>query len=394
MKKNSCFIERCNIVLFVLCIVLATITCSLMVAMTQAPGSDLLCHTAEAENVGSLPIEIWSRNTAHPLWHFCVLFLHSLGVPMVYAAVSINVVIKVVAMLLVYWYYQRLLKDFIHPALIAVLSFISVLVAAVRIPSINPNVYVYGGSPNPWQNPTQYMVTIFMLPCVFFLSHTYDTQIENQLSCTLSWKQVVAFSLLLVLSLLAKPVFVQCFFPGAALYFLYQWIKHPNLTRYYVRLLISLIPTIPLILLQMNSYFGADSGSGVRAFIEIPHLKTELRAAFLINVFPIFVLFCTARKQKGSIIPIVVLTTLCACAENCFLGETGSRYADGNWGWGILAASLLLWIVSIPAYVKALCRNKDWKSILFGFVATILLLCHLASGVYYIHYLLTSGRWF
>lgn len=393
MKKLIRIFNRYHLGLIGLSAILIVVTVQITGLMLGG-GSDLSIHLTNANKIQQIPLQSWLRSIGHPLWHSLVMLLHCLGIPLNQAGVILFTFTKVLSMLMIYWFYQRVLKDVINPFWIPFLAFITVIVAALRVPSINPNVYLYGGSPNPWHSPTQLMVAVWMLPCVYFLTHSYDRQLLAGHGCTLSWTKVIVFSAMLVMSLLAKPVFVQCFFPGAAIYFLYQWIKKPEFTRYFVRLLISLLPTIPIILFQLNSYFGAESASGMRMMFDPYRLKIELRAALLINAFPIFALLCTIGKHKGSTIPIVVLTTVVAFAENCFLGETGPRAADGNWGWAILAASFLLWIVAIPEYVKALKEKRSWKTILFSVVGTCLLMWHFLSGMYYVHYLLTSGRWF
>lgn len=394
MKKYSSFFRAPVLVLTVLCVLLFVTSYSLMHWMILVPNSDLNIHALQADGIAFSPIHTWFQKIAHPFWHFSVLFFRMIGVPFSHAGVFVTAVTKVLHLIMISWFYHRMLKGTVRDVWIPVLAFITVIVAAIRIPSINPNVYINAGTPNPWHSPTQLMVMFWMMPCVYFLTSSYDRQLQSGSGCTLSWKQELLFSTLLLASVVSKPVFVQCFFPGAAIYFLFQWIRHPQYTRFYIRLLLSLIPTILFMLLQLNSYFGPESNSGFCFVFDAKQITDSLIAALLTNAFPIFVLTFTDKKQYGSARPIVVLTALAAFAENCFLGETGIRAQHGNWGWAILAASWLLWIISVPPYVKMLRQEQTVRTLLFSIPSSLLLTWHFCSGVYYLYYLFTSGIWY
>jgi len=394
MNKKSFQTKKENILLAVLCILLLGISYPLMHWMILVQNSDLNIHALNADSIAFNSVQTWFQTIAHPFWHFCVLFLRMLGFPFDHAGVIVTAVTKVLLMLVVNWFYRYYLKNSVKPVLIPFLSFITVIVAAVRVPSVNPNVYINAGSPNPWHSPTQIMMMFWMMLCVFFLSDSYDRQLKLQTEYHLSWKQVLLFSMLLLASLLSKPVFVQCFFPGAAIYFLYQWIKHPQLTRYFIRLLLSLIPTVLFMLLQLNSYFGTASGSGLIIAFDPDYIFICVRTALLLNAFPLFVLLFSGQRKSGSLQPIVILSNICALAESCFFRESGIRANHGNWDWAVLAASFLMWVVAVPQYVQMLQQKQTWRTILRNILATVLLTWHFASGVYYLYYLFTSGIWY
>ena len=97
-----------------------------------------------------------------------------------------------------------------------------------------------------------------------------------------------------------------------------------------------------------------------------------------------------SRKQKmDTTLVFTVLFNLVAIVEMMLLGESGFRAADGNFGWGMMGASLMLWIVCMIRFLK----NEDMKQWFKPkkLIAWTLLAWHLVSGVYYYGYLLTSG---
>ena len=38
--------------------------------------------------------------------------------------------------------------------------------------------------------------------------------------------------------------------------------------------------------------------------------------------------------------------------EYLILGESGRRAADGNFGWGMMGAALMLWVVMLPRFLR------------------------------------------
>ena len=79
--------------------------------------------------------------------------------------------------------------------------------------------------------------------------------------------------------------------------------------------------------------------------------------------------------------------------EFLILGESGRRAADGNFGWGMMGAALMMWVVAMIRFASAVRqeRTKDGRLRPRHITGTLLLGWHLVSGVYYIAYLFTSG---
>jgi uncharacterized membrane protein YjfL (UPF0719 family) len=76
------------------------------------------------------------------------------------------------------------------------------------------------------------------------------------------------------------------------------------------------------------------------------------------------------------------------------LAEKGERTYHGNFSWGYMLAVYLVWYTAVRAYLKLyfseqMTGNKRGV----GFVlATIVLVLHLLSGLYYLIYLIALGH--
>ena len=85
---------------------------------------------------------------------------------------------------------------------------------------------------------------------------------------------------------------------------------------------------------------------------------------------------------------LTVLFNVVAIVEFLILGENGRRASDGNFGWGMMGASLMLWVVCLGRFLREAKLRKPEKRHIPGW---ILLGWHLLSGIYYIGYLLVTG---
>ena len=86
------------------------------------------------------------------------------------------------------------------------------------------------GTPNTWHSPTQLIAMVWMLICVPYTARCYD-RFEAALPdprANIPWREGALLGALLLLSLTAKPTFMQAFLPAACLFFLAAWVRHPT----------------------------------------------------------------------------------------------------------------------------------------------------------------------
>ena len=95
---------------------------------------------------------------------------------------------------------------------------------------------------------------------------------------------------------------------------------------------------------------------------------------------------------------LTLLMNAVGVLEYLFLGEDGRRAADGNFGWGMMGAALMFWIMMMIRWGCLWAEDKAKRgSKRFGAgtvagygLGAALLLWHVASGAYYVAYLLKT----
>ena len=258
---------------------------------------------------------------------------------------------------------------------IAGLDLVLHLVGAVYVPMFNKEPYLGQGTPNIWHNPT----TIAVIPA----------------------GRAVLTSFLLILSCLAKPSFVQVFYP-AIFTLMVIWLimyKGKNL-RTAIQLMLMCLPSLAVMILQfVIAFYGGNSKSGgitiapfVVAGARTPSIAISM---LLLLAFPLLMLILSAIRKSvtwGDIFAWLML--LWGLVWRLFLAEKGERTYHGNFSWGYTLAVYLVWYTAVRSYLKLyfseqMTGNKRGV----GFVlATIVLALHLVSGIYYLIYLIALGH--
>ena len=372
---------------------LSALTFAIAYALMARPASDLSIHATWASEGDFLHPRSFVTHHAHPLWHFTAKALMLTGLGFRLSGALAMLLWKLPELGAAYALARRLLGDDAKPYAPALCTLCLMLVSAVCVPALNPTVYVGGGTPNTWHSPTQQAVLGFMLLCVPMVASSYD-RFAAQPGYREPWKSWLLLTALLALSVLAKPVYLQAFLPAACLFFLVQWIRHPSGSRYFLGMVAAVVPSVLMMALQTYFYFLNPSGNtGMAILLTWDKAKDCLIGLALLEAFPLFALLTEKRGAKGTLLTLTVLYNAVAFLEKLLLSEVGQRANDGNFGWGLLAASLMLWAVMLPRFVRqfrewraAATRTGTWRYWLGG----SLLAYHLASGVYYAAYLLTT----
>ena len=380
--------------------------------MARNSGSDIGIHAAWAAECSFLHPKTFFRHGAHPLWHVMVSLLLLVGMPLDYAAALITALSKTLEGYLVYRLFRQRVK--FHTLLLLLMSLICVTVACIRIKDYNMVVYFANpnnkttyslGTPNTWHSCTQYLAQVFMLVCVPYAAHLYD-RFENELplqgeNSNIPKKEGIFFGTLLIGSLLAKPTFMQAFLPAACLFFLYQWIRHPKNSRFFVRVLLCVLPSILMMIAQYLYYFtNTVVEQGGMVFSLTPNkLKITLAGAAMMRIFPWATLLMTRKKPLNTFEKLTLAYDAVAIVEYVLLGEGGPRADDGNFGWGMMGAALMLWVVTLIRYAhlweeklptgQPKCRLCQIGHRVMGL---LLMAWHWYGGIYYLCFLFQTTR--
>lgn len=285
----------------------------------------------------------------------------------------------------------------------------------------------FGGlfSMNPYHNPTQMCVQGISILCLALIIDIWGSQkdaayngiffqVENGLK-----KYYIWLSVLLFLSVLAKPTFAEMFIPAVGLIMLITWIqklcKKENAKEYFQILLKTFclaIPALFYIFLQFLDYFifggsYGDSGSVViTAWMEVWKLFTEntVLSIALGMAFPLYVLLIDSSFFiYNTIGQLGVLSYLIGLLEASLLGESGWKLSHGDFLWPMMSGMLVFWLIAflrfitlegqvIIAYGQEYEKNSSEKSSTIQFYHTIkiyigygLFFAHVLCGICYIY---------
>lgn len=383
-------------------------------AIALRGGSDLSIHATWAAEGDFLHPRTFLHHGAHPLWHGLVALVMLTGIPVKVSAALVTAILKAMELWLMHRLLSAYLNERVRPAFITLAAVCSAMVTSLWIPWVNPTVYVGIGSPNTWHSPTQMAAMVMMLLCVPYTAHCY-AEFERLLpvhgpQTRLPWKKAVTLGALLLISLLAKPTFMQAFLPAAGLFFLVQWIRHSQNSRFFWQIILVVLPAVLFMIVQYLYYFGIIVPWQGSMALELSWEKLGQVAlsTVLIQAFPIFVMAaCTRRADwKNPLFALTALLDGIGILEYLILGETGRRAADGNFGWGMMGGALMLWVVALICFINnclAIQKNHgksvskdtpphDDQRLARGkaLVGAALLAWHFGSGIYYIVYLLTT----
>lgn len=390
--------------------------------------SDLYKHAVIASEFNFADLHSITSRLAYPLWHLLVAALYQVGVPLGWAAAVVCAASKAAAYLLTRRYLVVALEGRIVPALATLCALLILLVTPIRIPGFNDEVYRGVGSPTVWHNPTQLTVLVTALLAVPYLMHCWyafeAAQPTAGARAMLPWRKVCALAALLVLSLSAKPTFIQALIPAAAVFFLVQWIRYPQNWRYFVQIILAFLPAVAYFLLQYLYYTGVvvPYTSGVEFGATLAGAWGSLRGMLLMAAFPLVALALSYRRgaPPDHMVRLTLLMAVFAVLEAMFFRETGVRVNHGNFNWANMSVAFLLWVVAMPRFIAAVRDYRARREQLLadtgmgavasgalrraqlalrlrsaGFLAAFMLLVwHAYSSAYYVEYLFRTGNVF
>ena len=289
----------------------------------------------------------------------------------------------------------------------ALFAMLLILSSAVYIRSFNETPYLGQGSPNPWHNPTTIMVRpIALLIFVLVMGECVRVQKSGfaRGQGLRIWKGLL-LAVLLLLSNLSKPSFVQIFYPAIfLLMFLWLFVYRGKNFPLGLQLLVCCLPSVALMGMQFVAAFygstNSDSAGVIFAPFKVAGLYTDNIAfsTLLLLAFPLLVSLCGIVRRTFDWIDFFAwLMLLVGMAEKFLLAEDGSRLWHGNFNWGYILGAYLLWFVSIRDYaswfisIRGSGSSTGFKkaaSVLTFALTGLLLLAHFLSGIYYLYYLI------
>ena len=370
-------------------------------------GTDFYVHSIIASEFDFSDLHSITSRLAYPLWHLCVAVIYQLGMPIEWAAALVSALCKMAAFYFTHRTINAICGDQVKQWHVTLISFLLMLVTAVRIFPINQFVYKGIGSPNVWHNPTQQAVTAVMMLCIPYLVHC-GCEFERMRDAgnqqiMLPWRKVLWLAVLLMASLACKPTFMQALLPAAFVMFLAELIRNKKQWRYFMQIIIAFLPAVAYFLLQYLYYTGelVEYTSGVEIGITMESMTVAIRNTVMMSAFPLASIAVCYRKGmfKDRMLVIGLLMTAFSVIEAMAFRETGMRSGHGNFTWAANSSSFFMWVIMTGIFLRTLAQDIKQHQLTLvkkaGYgISLALLVWHLGSGIYYLYYLLSSNNAF
>ncbi len=382
--KNS----NCIVFQILLSQLLFLITFFLIVSQLNANYSDFVYHSKLAADfsVRNLKQEIMSGNT-YFMWSMLVSVLYHFGkVSLPGACAVVTALANVLTMNVVLEYMKKRIPN-IDNCMWALIGGGLMFVGPLFFPWINSYYYYGTWSPNVWHNPTNNMVRPFGLIAIILILDIIDA--EEKSIC-----KHILLSIVLGLSMIAKPSFVQGIAPAMALYVIINIIytKKINLKKW-IFLAASFIPAIFIMLFQMwlTFYSGQTKSEGIGiSYLRVLkyYVGNAWVALLACMAFPLFVIIVMAVVKgkkifanSGLILAVCYLVS--SWGEMVFLYEKGERERDSNFAWGYILAVFIVWFICAMEFMKLDDQKIRYMNIVKG-AGYVLFSIHLLMGVWFI----------
>ena len=373
-------------------------TCGFLAALV---GIDYPPHEAIVLSLDlSDPVAMF-RAHPEPLWHLLVLFVMKLTHVRVEIAAGIVTGILVMLTYLIAYLAMRRRMPALYGGVIAAFCTVLGICAAIYVPWFNKEPYLGQSSPNVWHNPTTIMVRPFALLVFLLVSAEVIRCRRSEFEEGVSVPKGILIAVLLILSCLAKPSFVQIFYPGIFTLMVIWLIvyKGKNL-KMALQLFVVCLPSLAVMIIQLvNSFYGGTGeGGGIAiAPFKVAGLRTSSIpiSMLLVTAFPLLMAILTIiRKKMGWSEIFAWILFAWGAFWRLLLEEQGARAAHGNFTWGYVLGLYLIWFTAVRSYLELYFDDEmtGTKRGVGFVIASIVLAAHFLSGLYYLFYLVILGH--
>lgn len=365
-----------------ICVSLLFLLTLVMVKAQMRKGDEILLYSDFATHstwaVGELPDPEYDKFYAYPLWHLAVRAVNMLlPIGREWSAALVTAVLLGLTTAVLYRYVYGQLSQKLSMQRICGLVCGLMVLTAIYVPWLNPQVYLGQSSPTIWHNPTNMAVKPLALLGFLLFLDVYKKREKPD------GKELAGLSAVLLLSCFVKPSFVQGFLPAVVLFLLTELVRTRGKSFLFsLKMAAVFVPSGCYFLYQYLSVFGGDSerSIGIAPFA-VMRLDTAHPLCSMVQAvaFPLFVLCVLGVKRirKDRELFFSVLFYLTGLLEFILLIEWNEP-ASGNFEWGLQLAMFALFVMTAVRFYQT-----TWKQKWIRTAGNLLLLLHIVSGIYY-----------
>lgn len=333
------------------------------ISYQEADTVDFLAHTEWALKLNRYIFDYMIQYISYPLWHLVVKIIYKVFCFNIVTSVAgATAIFNCIAFWSIVYSWDFLSNKPTNFNTKVFWAIFILLMGPLYAPGFNNRYYLGQGTGNIWHSPTHIAVKGFAVLCFVWIVRLVNQEVEHR-----KWEYFL-LSVLLFLSALAKPSFLQAMIPGFCLYFIYELLcnlkdggawKCRACAIHFGRIAVMFIPSIFLLGSQFVLNFMVDTsihhaeGIGVSYGAVLSEWSDNLFVSLLLALaFPLFVLLIDAKHLfKDTSVKLAVCYGLCGWLEAAFLFENGIRKKHGNWTWGWNISLFVIWMLFIIKYI-------------------------------------------
>ncbi len=362
---------------------------------------------------------------SHCGWELlCWLCYACLPIPPEMAACIVNSLLNAAAGGLVVWMCEYMLGEYLTKEnktwLPAAVSITALLTGPLFLRFFNHRYYLGQGSPNPWHNPTFIGVRPFMIAITVITVFYWQMQEQDRVVLRgRSWRAKpltqILLAVLLSYATLIKPSFLTIYLPACVLLVFVRLCRQKG--KGFFRLLADHLYFLPSGLMLVWQYvrtyitgIAAQPGTGIaiRLFKAAGRYTDSVGLSWVLRMaFPAAVILIWHRQiRRHPFFPLILTEYVFGQAIAFIFTETGSRASHGNFGWGNMLGTSMIWIFCLIFFVRQYLeeetdRKKSAQDVsgsktgrflqkwqLKYALPALLLVWHLAAGIAYYYSLM------
>ncbi len=250
-------------------------------------------------------------------------------------------------------------------------------------------VYVGVWSPNPWHNPTYIFAKPFVL-LTFVLSISFIDKIFIDKKS--NFRNAILLALFVLIGTWAKPSFYISFLPAIAILVCVRWWQKKLDWQQVCLIAICMMPAVLVMWGISKAVYQTDSATNT-LIISLAeawkmHTKQIGLAVISAGAFPLFVVAMHIRKLPTMLLLAFINYVIAFLVFYC-LAESGNRMVHANFGWTYMFALFILFFACIQHFLFKWQASKPMY-----YIAMLLLVLHLYSGLQYFSKIVCGGEYF
>ncbi|MCK5535354.1 MAG: hypothetical protein KAI79_00930 [Bacteroidales bacterium] len=337
------------------------------------------------------------NDIAHPLWHYCVIFISDiLHISLQHAAIAFTSLLVLSIFIIINKILEFTLKNELQTItsstkqyILLILSFALLTASAIYFPFFSTYIYLGQSACGIWHNVTLLMVKPFAFLSMFFSVLYIQTK---------NTKFFILGLLLTVLSIFSKPNFILMFLPALYIFILYYLYQEKNIPfkeffkintifnqnkHIFIYLFIITLVSFSILISQFLAIFGGNNPIESKIIVDFlgvwsvytPNVGVSL---FLIILFPLLTLIFIRHTKSDFYVLSLIMFIISVIIYSVF-AESGHRYHDGNFSWSMHIAYHIFFLFSTVEFLKGYNHLSTWKKYLLSITFSL----HIISGLFY-----------